>query len=306
MTNIKPILVTGSHRSGTTWAGEMISAATNVGYIHEPFNKDMLINHNPSTFEYWFQYICEENHGPYEAAFSDIFSFDYPVIRNLSHVKKPRQLAKVVRDQGYSLLNRVNRRRPLMKDPIALFSAEWLANKFDIDVLVMIRHPAAFCSSLKIKSWSFDFEDFLNQELLMETYLHPFEKEISEFAIEEKSVIEQGILLWNCFHLVISGYQDRHPNWLFRTHEALSQDPIGGFEGIYHELDLEFTENVQKTIWKNSGDHNPIEQTQQSEFRRNSRENIANWKKRLTGAEIEMIRNQTSELSELFYTNDDW
>ena len=36
--NSKPILVTGSHRSGSTWTGRIISAAPHVGYIHEPFN----------------------------------------------------------------------------------------------------------------------------------------------------------------------------------------------------------------------------------------------------------------------------
>ena len=34
----KPILVTGSHRSGTTWVGKMLAATGSVGYIHEPFN----------------------------------------------------------------------------------------------------------------------------------------------------------------------------------------------------------------------------------------------------------------------------
>jgi len=46
----KPILVTGSHRSGTTWAGKMISACPNVGYIHEPFNIDMPMSVNPYPF----------------------------------------------------------------------------------------------------------------------------------------------------------------------------------------------------------------------------------------------------------------
>ena len=36
----RPILVTGSHRSGSTWLGQMIGASDAVGYIHEPFNID--------------------------------------------------------------------------------------------------------------------------------------------------------------------------------------------------------------------------------------------------------------------------
>lgn len=59
--NKKPILVTGSHRSGSTWVGRMLALSPSVGYIHEPFN----IRHRhgicKAHFEYWFQYICDEN-----------------------------------------------------------------------------------------------------------------------------------------------------------------------------------------------------------------------------------------------------
>ena len=34
----KPILVTGAHRSGTTWAGKMLVLAPGVAYLHEPFS----------------------------------------------------------------------------------------------------------------------------------------------------------------------------------------------------------------------------------------------------------------------------
>jgi len=44
---VKPILVTGSHRSGTTWAGRVLAfSPTPLGYIWEPFNP----RHRPGTF----------------------------------------------------------------------------------------------------------------------------------------------------------------------------------------------------------------------------------------------------------------
>ena len=33
-----PILVTGAHRSGTTWVGKMLAADADTGYISEPLN----------------------------------------------------------------------------------------------------------------------------------------------------------------------------------------------------------------------------------------------------------------------------
>lgn len=41
------------------------------------------------------------------------------------------------------------RSRPLVKDPFALFSAEWFADNFDAEVIVIVRHPAAVVSSIK-------------------------------------------------------------------------------------------------------------------------------------------------------------
>ena len=38
MSSGRPILVTGAHRSGTTWVGKMLALAPGVGYVHEPFS----------------------------------------------------------------------------------------------------------------------------------------------------------------------------------------------------------------------------------------------------------------------------
>lgn len=193
-----------------------------------------------------------------------------------------------------------------MKDPIALFSAEWLHKKYNMNVLVLIRHPAAFCSSLKIKKWEFDFNNFTRQPLLMEKYLYPFEKEIHEFTKNKKNIIEQGILLWKCFHSTIKIYQGKYPQWLFVRHKDLSVDPVNQFRPIYKELGLEFTQEVKEVIHANSGAQNPVEQTEENEFIRNSRKTITNWMTRLSQEEIHQIRLKTSEIASSFYTDKDW
>ena len=59
--NKNPILLTGSHRSGSTWTGKMLAFSNEIAYIHEPFN----LNHNPgifkARFENWFPYIFHGN-----------------------------------------------------------------------------------------------------------------------------------------------------------------------------------------------------------------------------------------------------
>jgi len=62
-----PILVTGSHRSGTTWVGRILEQSGRVRYHYEPLN----VIHEPEAgrpvIEHEYLYICDENARDYEA-----------------------------------------------------------------------------------------------------------------------------------------------------------------------------------------------------------------------------------------------
>ncbi|MEO0407059.1 MAG: sulfotransferase [Cyanobacteria bacterium P01_A01_bin.135] len=307
MTKIKKsILVTGAHRSGTTWVGKMLAAAPHTSYVHEPFNICNTSRVIVPPFTNWFQYISEENGDKYEDSLKKILAHEYPLQNKLRKVKSFQQVATVAKEQGQFLAHRVRNSTPIVKDPIAVFSAAWLAETLNMNVLMMIRHPAAFCSSLKLKNWQYDFSNFLDQPLLMERYLGKFEGEIREHAAENKDIISQAILLWNCIYSRISAYKDEHPDWLFLRHEDISTDPVGSFQTVYALLGLKFTPRVESTILASSGLHNPVEQQSDNEFIRNSKKNILNWQTRLTEAEILRIREGTAEVASQFYSESEW
>ena len=305
MNNKKTILVTGSHRSGTTWAGNILASAPQVAYIHEPFNINPTL-FNPLDLEYWFEYVCEYNETNYCDKIESLISFNYPLANSLEKKVLIRDVVKIYRNYFRFSYFRLKNYRPIVKDPIAIFSASWLAQKFDTNVLVMIRHPAAFCSSVKLKGWEFDFSCFLKQPLLMEHYLKGFEAQIREQVANKNDVISQAALLWNCIHHVIGLYQKEHPEWLFVKHEDLSLDPIAQFQKIYQSFNLEFTKQTQSLILASSGEHNPVEQEIDNEFVRNSKANIVNWKNRLDEAEIQFIKDKTCHVAKKFYDESDW
>ena len=128
----------------------------------------------------------------------------------------------------------------MLKDPIALFSSEWLASRFGMDVAVLIRHPAAFTASVKRLHLRHPFDHFLAQPLLMQDWLEPFAGEIERFAAAEQDIVDQGILLWLILHHAIAGFQERHPEWLFVRLEDLS-NPVPEFRQVFADLDLELT-----------------------------------------------------------------
>jgi hypothetical protein len=94
----------------------------------------------------------------------------------------------------YYLKERVLDRSVLLKDLLALLSAEWLTGRWDLKVLTMVRHPPGFAGSLKEKTWTFPFGDLLAQDCLMEDHFSPFVDEIEIFANTGQDVVDQAVL----------------------------------------------------------------------------------------------------------------
>lgn len=307
MSNNKPILITGSHRSGSTWVGKMIAKSAKIGYIHEPFNLNQTMGVCGAKFTKWFQYISNENQDLFVKHIRKTLNFSYNLGQELQNIRTPKNIVKMLIDYNNFTKNRILKRRPLIKDPIALFSAEWLASEFDMNVIILIRHPAAFASSLKRLNWQFSFKHLLEQNLLMDKYLYPFEAEMNEFVKKEKDIIDQAGLLWKIIHYVILKYKQNYENWLFLRHEDISLNPTQEFEDIFNKIDLEYTASVRKKIKKYSNNSNPKEPTRKyNNIKRNSKYSIKNWKSKLSPTEIKKIRNIVEEISVFFYSDEDW
>ena len=304
----KPVLITGSHRSGSTWVGRMIAQSPEVVYIHEPFS----VSDAPSKgicnteFKYWFTYVTDDNDKNYYQPIKDMLAFKYNLIAALKTARNFSMVKQFWQEYRQFASYRYAGSIPLMKDPIAFFSAEWLQNKFAMNVIVLIRHPAAFVSSIKKLNWSHPFSHFLAQDLLMRNILFPFREEITQYANSQPSVIDQGILLWRIIHHTILQYQRQHPQWFFIRHEDLSREPLNNFAKIFQYINLEMTADVLKRVEEYSGSENPPDTDFPYTLKRNSQVNIWNWKKRMTPSEILYIRDQVEEVSKFFYSDADW
>jgi hypothetical protein len=191
---------------------------------------------------------------------------------------------------------------------MALFSAEWIAETFDAQVVVVVRHPAAFASSLKLDGWTHPFSHFLDQPALMEDRLQRFQEEIDAYAREEHDILDQAALLWRLIHSTIADDRARHPEWLVVRHEDLSRDPIDGFRAVFEALDLPYTDEVQDAISRSTSRSNPADRDENGRqfLTRDSRANVDNWRRRLTPAEVERVRAHVADVSPLFYGDDEW
>jgi hypothetical protein len=301
-----PILVTGSHRSGSTWVGRMLAAGESVGYIREPFSILHRRGILDAPIRLWFPYVCAENEDPYLAAVRDMLAFRYRTAASVRGVRSGMDAAKVANDVFQWERYRTQRARPLLKDPIALFSSEWLAERFHMRVLVLIRHPAGFASSLQRYRWTHPFDHFLRQPLLMRDRLEPFRQQIEEFARTEHDCLDQAILLWNVIHHTIRDYRERHPDWLFRRYEDIGARPLPEFDRLYGELGLDFSPAAQRAISEHSKTTNPQEARDARVLKRDSRAAVRTWTTRLSPEEIDRVRRGTQGIAGAFYSDADW
>lgn len=304
MVSRKPILVTGSPRAGTSWTGRMLSQDPSVRYVHEPFN----ISRRPCScglrLPYWFYYLAPQTPASFHRHLKHtIFpSFSrFGLVNVLTEITQTRRIRPLSQYMQAYLPHRV-----LVKDPLALFSAETLAHRFDMDVIVLIRHPAAVVNSYRALNWSHPFSHFLSQVELMEDHLFPFRNEIEAFTKREYEIVDQISLLWKLTHHMILKFQKTHAHWAFIRYEDLVAKPIEGFRKIAEQIKLPFSARTQAAIRAHSLQLPPGETTTPYAIKQYAVQVSSQWKKSLTSDEILRIQRRVGAISSSFYSEQEW
>ena len=165
------IYLTGIHRSGTSWIGKMLSFGGEfILKDEEIFN----LAHNncvtqDSPINRWFLQINEDKEHKYLDYIERILTDRYSLHKALSHSRDIFLVGKAVFFKNRSLMRRLfgSKHPRIIIEPIGLLSTDWFYNKFNPSVIVTIRHPASFVSSLKRLNWKFDFCNLIDQKHLM-------------------------------------------------------------------------------------------------------------------------------------------
>jgi len=303
-----PILVTGAHRTGTTWVGKMLAATPQTAYVSEPLN----VLHRPGVLaahtRCWYTYISAENEAEYLPAFRQTLALRYGLGRELLSLRSAKDVGRMVRDARIFYGGWLGHARPLLKDPFAVFSAAWFAQRLGCRVVITVRHPAAFASSLKRLNWPFDFTDLLAQPILMRDHLEPYGEAMEAMLRCPEDIIGQAALLWQAVYSVAAKLQRELPGLILARHEDLSIAPVDGFRELYRRLGLDFTPEAENAILNSSSSENPVELSKRKvhAVQLDRRTNLHNWKRRLAPEEIRRIRDLTAETAVRFYPDLDW
>ena len=302
----RPILVTGIPRSGTTWVGRVLCAGDGAGYLNEPFN----LASSPGTIRvpvgHWFEYVSSENEDEILRGLEPLLRFHYPLGRELIRCRSYVDLLHTLK--MWRSFQHGRGRRPLVKEPHSVFSAGWFTERLGSDVVVTVRHPAAVVSSWKRLEWDFDPAQLLGQPALMRDLLEPLRPDLERALEPPHDLVDRVALLWHVVYLTVARLREQLPGLRVVRQEDLSRDPVDGFRTLYEALGLPLTPQAEEAITAASSAGNPKETSVERphETRLDSRANLASWKRRLTGEEIDRIRRVTEETAALYYGAGEW
>jgi hypothetical protein len=146
-------VITGMHRSGTTWMGRALECLDFVSALHEPFN----FRHGLAGVSRWYPRLDDVQDVLHFNRALDEIRFGNARFRRLGgHSTLHRLLGRLVvgsrQEREYKASLKQNTTKFLLKEPFLLRMAPLLVDR-GIPVVVMIRHPAAILNSIKRMNW---------------------------------------------------------------------------------------------------------------------------------------------------------
>ena len=232
----KICIVSGSHRSGTTWIGHTIAKGTNSAYIWEPFNVKVPFSKRSGygksflKIENWY-HLVENSDDQICIDLANLFNKRELDIKGiLSRLPKslksnPKSTLKwLFNDSKLSINLKINN-SAIIKDPIMLFSTEYISKKLESKCILISKDPRSFYNSLKKASWGFDFKNIYYPckrfEHLNE-YIYEVEERLNKGTLLDPKSIG---LLWNILHKHMY-YLSKFKNFKLIKYEDICEDPV--------------------------------------------------------------------------------
>jgi len=226
-----PILIAGTHRSGTTWFASML-AEPGLWYVHEPFNP------NKHLWPESFTYAAPGSLRPdVDRYFEALLRGEYRSTSNNSntdHWLMPLRLARPP-------IGRV-----MVKDPLGCLLTGYLAARFDLQVRVLFRHPAGFVSSVTRLGWPVGgfLKDFLGRSDLMSDHLEPWRDLMA--AHVDRNDAKAAAVLHGALNVVLWNQVQENPSIVYYLFEDLCAEPLERFETIFRELALPYNHQTRQ------------------------------------------------------------
>lgn len=304
------ILVTGAPRSGTTFLGHVLAYANDVGYVREPLNADFGLAGLPHQFLYMYDGMPEQAH--YDGIIKKLLvgrpKFKRLSVRNAS--SKKQRVGRILFGSGshYTYVKaRYNPavKRFLLKDPMAPFASQYMAEKYGVKVVVIVRHPIPLIASMRRVNLDHALDDLVRQTELYNRYLKDI---LGSVKLDRLSSLERRSLLWACVYYTLHRTMEDNDSFITVRHEDVSADPQTAVPELYERLGLHFTPAVATKLHAMTQGNNPgrVASNKMHVLYRNSREIVSQNYCRFDPGEERIVHSITDDVIKLYYPTVDW
>jgi hypothetical protein len=315
-----PVLIAGMARAGTSWVAEMVKAGGGFVHLNEPFNPKHPPGLSPGVLRapvpYGYVYVTGENAPVYERAVADMLRFRYHHLAEMRTNHRLFDVAKMAKYSGSFALGALRGKRALLDDPYASLAAEWIADRFDGQVCLLVRHPAAMVASYRKLSYSAHLRHFLSQPLLMRDWLEPWRAEMEALVDTDDKVAQVGFF-WRMLHHPLAEMAERSGRIHVVRYEDLCLDPEGGYERLFSLLGVEFNRYAREQVVAGTSGSSKARSHSWQLSRRgflsrtafrpmDSKAMVGAWRKTVTPEEAARLRDLTGPVADRFYSEADW
>lgn len=187
----------------------------------------------------WYQHLAAESR-EWEVL-DRCIDLRFPLRANLRTADGVRTAGAAFKAKAVSVQTRHRSSRAVIKDPFLLFSCVEFARRYDAPVIVSVRGPHGFVSSLLRLNWRFDFNEFVAQPSLMSGPLAAYAKEIRQAAATPLPALEEACLLWRVLNGYIGTLRDADPRVHVAIYERLVADVPAGVVELFDIAQLKLT-----------------------------------------------------------------
>jgi len=260
----RPLVVAGIPRSGTTWTKQVLEQDSTLVSIMEPDSEGYRAaairakrdvgrfpvlrpgEWDEPYFRLWSWIVLGAPTTLRQRAAAGILRRTNPARRGAYFAGRPSPLMTAAGALADLPVDRVDpglfRRGLLVKTVHAPLALEWVATEFDVDVLVVLRHPGSVLASwLEVRSPE-QAVPFADDDRVLRLAASWGVRPPGPDRLE-RTVWQIGVLT-----TALRQALTRQPGWSVRTHEGLCADPVGGFRDLYQELGLTWTDEVAAYI----------------------------------------------------------
>ncbi|PTS75705.1 hypothetical protein DBR17_15625, partial [Sphingomonas sp. HMWF008] len=231
------IAVCGTHRSGTTLLGDLLSADPRTAQLFEPFSPLSGI----ACVDRWYA-SADRPGSPWRQVIDD-----YIAGQNTKWRTRRGETPNLARwFKGTPMLReyvaaRVRRpHRIVVKCPYLTLSAQYLIERHDFRVLFTVRHPGAFLASLRRVQW--------DAAVWLDDLVEQGSCSREERAMATTQAAQAG-LLWRIVNRHALETQRLFPDSaVLLSHEDFCADPHGEMARVTQGLGIDYSLKMQKAV----------------------------------------------------------